>query len=177
MKRGLIVIDMLEDFVREDGKLFIGPTGLDIIPKIKKRLNKYRSEGRPVIFLKDSHKINDLEFDLFPEHAVEGTIGAEIIAELKPLKDESVVNKTRYSGFFETSLDIILYPHFSLSPSNSAIELCGVCTHICVMDTCGGLANRDYKTVIHKDCVADFDQIMHEMSLKRMADLYGATIV
>jgi len=45
------------------------------------------------------------------------------------------------------------------------------------MDTVGGLVNRDYKVVVPRDCVADFDQEMHEFALKRMKNIYGAEIV
>jgi nicotinamidase-related amidase len=52
----------------------------------------------------------------------------------------------------------------------------GVCTSICVMDTVGGLANRDYRTVVPRGGVADFDVQAHEQALSRMDRLYGATI-
>jgi nicotinamidase-related amidase len=74
-------------------------------------------------------------------------------------------------------LDFTLQVHFGLKPDNSVIEVAGVCTSICDMDTVGDLANRDYATVIHRNCVADFDQDMHNMALKRMASLYGTEII
>ena len=45
------------------------------------------------------------------------------------------------------------------------------------MDTVGGLANRDIKTIVPVSCVTDFDQEMHKMALLRMKNLYGCTIV
>jgi nicotinamidase-related amidase len=83
-----------------------------------------------------------------------------------------LVYKRRYSGFYHTNLDGILK---SLNPD--LVEVVGVCTSICVMDTVGGLANRDYKINVYKNMVADFDQEMHEISLKRMKNLYGANIL
>ena len=56
------------------------------------------------------------------------------------------------------------------------IEVVGVCTSICVMDTVGGLANRDYKITVPVKGVADFDPEMHQFSLKRMEKIYGADV-
>ena len=86
--------------------------------------------------------------------------------------NEITIEKTRYSGFYGTGLEYHL-----ISLGVKTIEVCGVCTSICVMDTVGGLANRDYSVNIQKSCVADFDPEAHEAALKRMAGLYGATIL
>lgn len=188
-KRALIIVDMLNDFINENGALYCGPQAQEIVKHIQERLMEYRHAQRPIIYLADAHSKHDIEFERFPEHCVAGTWGAQIINELKstakenipPPKingaNESIIRKTRYSGFYGTSLDIVLNPHFHLAPRVSEIEVCGVCTSICVMDTVGGLANRDYSTVVRRNCVADFDQEMHEMALKRMGSLYGTTIV
>jgi nicotinamidase-related amidase len=45
------------------------------------------------------------------------------------------------------------------------------------MDTVGGLANRDYKTVVPEAGVADFDPDMHRMALRRMKAVYGTSLV
>jgi nicotinamidase-related amidase len=67
--------------------------------------------------------------------------------------------------------------HFGLKPKDTVVEVVGVCTSICVSDTIGDLANQDYATVIHRNCVADFDQEMHDMAIKRMSNLYGTEII
>lgn len=177
MKKILIVVDMLNDFINEDGALYCGQTARDIVPHIKARINEYHENNYPIIFLADQHLENDLEFIRFPKHCVHGTYGAQVIKELPYNKTmHSLVGKTRYSGFYDTALDIVLSPHWKAS-IDTVIEVCGVCTSICVMDTVGGLANRDYPTVIHRNCVADFDDEMHKMSLKRMNVLYGTEII
>ena len=58
----------------------------------------------------------------------------------------------------------------------SEAEVVGVCTSICVMDTVGGLANRDYRSTVPIKGVADFDPEFHEFALKRMKQLYGANV-
>jgi len=176
MKKILIVVDPLNDFLLPDGKLNCGPTAEAIVPAMVKKVEEYVENEDRIIFLADAHAEDDLEFERFPKHCVDGTDGAKIIAELDDaawLYDGSmIIQKTRYSGFYKTGLDYMLK---SYGPD--LVEVIGLCTSICVMDTVGGLANRDYKVNVYKDIVADFDQEMHEMSLKRMESLYGVTMI
>ena len=176
MTKTLIVVDMLKDFIDEDGKLYCGPTATAIVPAVKAKIKEYMENGWNIIFLCDAHDEDDLEFNRFPEHAVDGTDGAEIIDEFNDaayLYNRSHrVFKTRYSGFYGTELNDLLV---SLMPD--VVEVVGVCTSICVMDTVGGLANRDYKIEVPVNAVADFDPDAHNAALTRMENLYGAKFI
>lgn len=167
----LIVVDMLNDFVDEKGALYCGQTARDIIPFIKGRIEASRKNGDLVIYLQDSHAEDDKEFDKFPKHSVTGTWGHQIIPELTPQQSDVVIQKRRYSGFFDTELSNLLDRH-----NIQDVEVVGVCTNICVLDTVGGLANRDYNTTVPRDGVADFDPEFHEFALNRMDKIYGAKI-
>ncbi len=170
-EQALIVVDMLNDFIEEGGALDCGPAARAIVPFIGTRLDAFRRTGDPVIFLCDAHAPDDREFEKFPRHCVTGTRGAEIIPALAPLAGETVIAKTRYSGFYGTDLERIL-----AAEGLGTVEVVGVCTSICVMDTVGGLANRDYRVRVPADGVADFDPRMHAFALKRMKQLYGAEV-
>ena len=172
MNKALIIVDMLNDFVRKDGALCCGQTAEDIIPHIQTKLVSARKDNNLVIYLQDCHDPNDIEFDRFPPHAIVDTYGDKIISELAPEKNDIIVKKKRYNGFYETNLDKVLEEN-----EISIVEIVGVCTSICVMDTVGGLVNRDIKTIVPVSCVADFDQEMHKMALKRMRNIYGCAIV
>ena len=176
MKKILIVVDMLNDFLKPDGKLNCGPTAEAIIPAVKAKVQEYVDNGDLILFLADAHDELDLEFERFPKHCVVNTEGAMIIDELAELvvdyDSHEFIEKTRYSGFYDTELDDAL----KFDPAE-LVEVVGVCTSICVMDTVGGLANRDYKINVYKDMVADFDPEMHEMALKRMVALYGVNLI
>jgi nicotinamidase-related amidase len=171
-QKALIIVDMLNDFIDEKGALYCGVQARAIIPFVRDRLSTFRKSGDLVIFLQDSHDENDLEFTKFRKHCVADTWGSEIVHELAPVPGEKIVPKKRYSGFYETDLEKILK-----DANIEEVEVTGVCTSICVMDTVGGLANRDYNVSVPVKCVADFDQEMHEFSLKRMKQLYGARVL
>ncbi len=171
-QKALIIVDMLNDFIDEKGALYCGVQARAIIPFVRGRLSTFRKNKDLVIYLQDSHDENDLEFTKFPKHCVTDTWGCEIIHELAPVPGEKIVTKKRYSGFYETELEKILE-----DAKIKKVEVVGVCTSICVMDTVGDLANRDYNVSVPVKGVADLDNEMHEFSLKRMKQLYGARVL
>lgn len=171
MKNVMIIVDMLNDFVNQDGALYF-PAAKEIIEPIKEKFKNGNIDE--LIYLCDSHEPNDLEFEKFPPHCIKNTWGANIIAQLGPTELMNpclVIEKTRYSGFYNTELDDYLK---RINPD--MVTVVGVCTSICVMDTVGGLANRDYSVFVPTDCVADFDEAMHLFSLQRMKNIYGAIV-
>jgi nicotinamidase/pyrazinamidase len=176
--KALIVVDMLNDFINLKGALYCGPTATYIVPNVFGRVVEYRKAGLPTFFLADNHAEDDKEFERFPKHCVKGTPGADIIDVLKfgDSERDFFIPKTRYSGFYNTSLAGNM-AEVGLRPQNSVIEVCGVCTSICCMMTVADLANRDFNVVVHRNCVADFDQEAHNFALKYMKNILGATII
>ncbi|MFZ5647323.1 MAG: cysteine hydrolase family protein [Bacillota bacterium] len=174
-RRVLLVVDMLNDFVRKNGALYCGETADNIIPFVEDKVREFVAEGLPVILIMDTHDPEDLEFERFPRHCVYGTKGAEIIDELKRLLEEYSfaikVPKNRYSGFYRTNLNAIMS---DLKPD--IVEVVGLCTHICVMYTVEELCNRDYRVVVFSDGVASFDQEAHRWALRQMKEILGAEV-
>lgn len=171
-KRALIVVDMLNDFLAKDGALYCGDAARTIIPFVAEKVNEAHERGDVVIFIRDSHRPDDEEFKMFRPHSIIGTPGANIIEEIPVHKEDYHVKKNRYSGFYGTDLEKILEEN-----KTREADIVGVCTSICVMDTVGGLCNRDIKTRVYRDGVADFDHEAHEFSLKRMKNIYGAEVI
>jgi len=182
MKKLLVVVDMLNDFCDAEGVLATSPItnkvyAKPIIDAVKSMVEEFRLNNDIIIWLADAHDEDDKEFDRFPKHAVRNTWGGEVISVLRPVTItvsdfEYLTTKTRYSGFYRTNLKTLLK---FIKPTE--VTVVGVCTSICVMDTVGGLANRDYNIIVPKNAVADFDPDAHKNALARMEGLYGAKIV
>lgn len=183
MAKVLLVVDMLNDFMDPQGALYCGDEARKIIPFIKRKVEEYGEKGDPVIYICDSHDKNDKEFTKFPPHAVTGTWGAEIIPELKPRKGQAsvrIIEKQRYSGFYNTDLDEILRNvcrEKGCSLEDLEVEVVGNCTNICVLYTVEELCNRDIKTLVWRDGVASFDQAAHDFILGQMENVLGAKVV
>ncbi|HEY2762782.1 MAG TPA: isochorismatase family cysteine hydrolase [Pseudonocardiaceae bacterium] len=103
MKTGLIILDMLEDFV--EGTL-ANPAARPIVEPIAALAQEARlREDWVVIYANDAHQPGDFEFKIFGEHALAGSPGAQVIPELRPHQGDIVVPKRYYSAFTDTDLD------------------------------------------------------------------------
>ena len=49
--KALLVIDMLRDFIDADGALTTGSAGEDIVDFIKEKIQEFRTEDYPVIYI------------------------------------------------------------------------------------------------------------------------------
>jgi nicotinamidase/pyrazinamidase len=171
-KAGLIVADMLNDFLDPQGSLYMGNQAREIIPFISQKIAEFRSRGWVVIFVCDAHASNDREFKYFPSHAVKGSWGAQIIPELTPAPGDFRVEKTRYSAFSQTNLDDILKQE-----GVREVHVVGVMTSICVMETIKELFDREIPGLVYRLGVADSDPEAHAFALKRMQGVLGAKVV
>jgi len=109
MKTGLVILDMLNDFV--DGTL-ANPAAKPIIGNIDQLAEAARDrDDWVVVYANDAHRPGDVEFEVFGEHALAGSPGAEVVPELTPTEGDIVVPKRFYSAFTETDLDATCRVH------------------------------------------------------------------
>lgn len=169
----LIVIDMLNDFVRKGAPLEV-PDARRVLPVIEAEIAKARRLGRPVIYLCDSHESEDPEFSRlgWPPHAVKGTEGAQVVDELAPAEGDLVVEKTTYSGFYGTGLDELLRGR-----GITDLTLTGCVTHICVLFTASDAVLRGYRVSVAGKGVAGLESNDHEAALRIMKNVLGVTLV
>lgn len=172
-KEALLVIDMVNDFVLPGAPLEV-PETRRIIPVILQEIERAHAAGNPVIFVSDAHAPDDKEFKKFgwPAHAVRGTKGAEIIAELTPGKGDIVIQKTTYSGFFGTNLDETLK-----RLNVDSLRLTGDVTHICILFTASDAVLRDYTVTVIEDGIAGISREDHEAALRIMKNVMSVAVV
>ncbi|VVB94218.1 putative isochorismatase family protein [uncultured archaeon] len=168
MKKAIIVVDMINDFVT--GKLG-SPRAQKIVSNIAALLKKGRRLGVPIIYLRDSHTPSDKEMGIWGEHAMKGTQGSEIIPELKPEKTDVVIEKRWYSGFVDTEL-----PEVLKKTGADTLVFTGVSTDICVQNNVAHAYFSGYKTIVPDDCTASIDAESYEQALKYMKNIYGTEI-
>jgi len=168
MKKAVIVVDMINDFVT--GKLG-SKRAQNIVPHIASLLKKARKQGVPILYLRDSHTTEDKELGIWGEHAMKDTTGSEIIPELKPEKNDIVIEKRWYSGFVDTQLPAILK-----KMEVDTLIFAGVSTDICVQNNVGHAYFSGYRTIVPLDCTASIDEAAQEQALKYMKNIYGAKI-
>ena len=166
----LVIIDMQNDFVRDEGTLQV-KAATATVAAISRLLDLARDSGMRVVFSQDTHDPGDPEFEIWPEHALRGTWGWEMIDELAPRNGELVVQKVRYDAFYGTELD-----HMLRLWGVNTILLCGTVANICVHYTAASAALRWYDVVIAKDAVSAVQPCDLEFSLRQTSWLFQGKI-
>jgi len=179
-KKALINIDYTNDFV--NGALPVGKPGEAIEEKVVSLTKEFLDAENYVVLAIDIHVEDDPfhpEMKLFPPHNLAGTHGRELYGGLAEFYKENknsekllYMDKTRYSAFAGTNLDIWLRER-----GVTELHLIGVCTDICVLHTAVDAYNKGYKITVHQDAVASFNQAGHEWALGHFAGSLGATIL
>ncbi len=166
-RTAVVVIDMLNDFLEPEGAMPL-LEGRTLYDPIRRLLSIARENGATVIWVCDEHPRGDREFEKRSVHCLKGSWGAEIVAELEPSMDEYRVPKRRYSGFFETDLDLRLR-----ELSLDTLILAGVVTNICVRSTAHDAFFRGYGVVIPVECVAATSEREQQSTLYDLDTHYG----
>lgn len=175
-KKALLVIDMLNDFSKKEGTLFV-PENEQIVPVIQSWIKDFRDSNDYIIYICDNHKKDDKEFKKmnWPPHAIEGTWGANIIDELKPnisSNREFIVKKSTYSSFYNTGLERLLK-----SLKVKTLYLTGCVVNICVYFAAMEAALRDYDVFVVKKGVAALREDDKNYIFKDMENVLGVKLV
>ena len=160
MKKVLIVVDMQNDFI--DGALGTSEA-VAIVPAVRKKIENFNGT---VIFTRDTHEENYLDTqegkNLPVEHCIRGTDGWQITSAL-PVGDAVVVDKP---SFGSTELPEVVAKLGELDE----IELCGLCTDICVISNAMILkaAFPEVPMVVDHTCCAGVTPESHNNALEAM---------
>ena len=149
-----------------------------IVINAKKVLEASRERGIPTIYVRIAKRpdgIDAHEFDQRNEKgelsysSVKGTRGAEIVEELKPRPKDVVVDKQRFSAFYQTNLEIILQ---GLKVKH--LIMCGVFTDSCFLTSVYDAFFRGFRISIVKDACGAGTEAAHKSSILDMANwIYG----
>lgn len=166
----VLVVDMVNDFCVEGGTMVL-PNAKTLYSSQVKVLTAARNRGAKVLYVNDSHRRElkvDREFLKRSPHCIEDSWGSEIIEQLAPVKGDLFVVKRRYSGFFQTDLDLTLR-----DLQIESLVVMGVVTNICVRSTVHDAFFLGYKVVVPQDCVAATGQREQDSSLYDIGTHFG----
>jgi ureidoacrylate peracid hydrolase len=173
----VIVVDMQNDFGSEGGMFH--RAGLDVsgikacVAPTDRVLSLARAAGIKIVYLKMGFRpdLSDMGSEDAPNRVrhlslfrvgqtatapgsgrvlIQGDWGTKIVDELAPEPGDTIIEKHRFSGFFETELDAILK-----SWSIRHLIFTGCTTSVCVESTMRDAFFRDYLSVLLADCAAE----------------------
>jgi len=166
-RTALIIGDMQNDFVKEGGTLVV-PSAEGTLPAIRRLLDLARDSGMRVVFIQDTHRDGDPEWEIWGEHCREESWGWQVVDELAPREDEATIRKPRYDAFYGTQLD-----HLLRLWGVDTLIICGTVANICVHYTASSAAMRWFNVIVPKDCISSFNDFDMEASLSQTASLLG----
>jgi len=163
----LLIVDMEYGFLDSKSPLFVN-LGFEIVTNIKKILNIYREKKLQIIFVKREHRKSGIDIDktrveIFKKSKgliLENDKSSEIIDDLKPLKDEIIVIKRRWSSFFGTELDMLLR---RLNIKNLIVT--GIQTPNCIRATVYDALSLDYNVIVISDATASKSEEIQKNNL------------
>ncbi len=172
-RRALLVVDLLEDFVRPGAPLEV-PRTRAILPAVRRRIARARRAGELVVYVCDAHRKHDPEFSRmgWPPHAVRGTRGAAVASEISPEPGDVVVEKTTYAGFYRTHLQSVLRRH-----RVREVQLVGCVTNICILYVASEAALRGYDVTVDEALVAGLDEASHAFALDQLEKVFGVRVI
>ena len=166
MKKVLVVVDMQKDFIT-------GVLGSEVaravVEPIARLLKSYRESGWKIIHTADTHSAQEYadgfsqESVRIPQHCIKGEDGWQFVDELRPAPGETVVEKPSFGS-------LELAGMIGAIGRDVVIELCGVCTDICVVSNALALRASfpENKIAVLQNLCAGTSQQAHEAALTVM---------
>lgn len=165
----LVVIDELGDPEGSPLEALFKP----VIENTARLADAARAHGVPVIFTNDAHiKGLDRELALWGDHGLAGTPEAQPAPQLQCQEGDYVVEKRRYSAFFQTGLRLLL------DELGAKTLICtGMDTNICVRHTVADAYFNNFDVVVVGDATATFLVGDQQEGLEYMKTCYAAAVV
>ena len=147
--------------------------GAERIASLKERC---LAAGVPVVYVNDNFGRWRSDFGAQVEHCLHDGVRGQALAErLKPAADDYFILKPKHSGFYSTSLDLLLD-----YLGASKLILTGIAGNICVLFTANDAYQRDFHLLVPADCMAsntaeENAAALHQMQQVLKADVSDST--
>ena len=160
----LLLIDVINDMEFDSGAALL-EQALPMARKLRDLKERARAAGIPAIYVNDNFGQWQSDFSRVIEHCLKDHVRGKPVAELLlPAEDDYFVLKPKHSGFFNSSLDILLR-----YVGAERLILTGLAGNICVLFTANDAYMRDFDLIVPADCVASSDPEANAQALHLMA--------
>jgi nicotinamidase-related amidase len=165
----LLLIDVINDLEFAEGDQLLR-YALPMARQIAALKRRAKDSGIPVIYVNDNFGRWRSNFHAQVQHCLEdGVRGKPVVELLRPAEDDYFVLKPKHSGFFSTTLDILL-KYLEVKQ----VILTGVAANICVLFTAHDAYLRDLQLAVPSDCVASNTVQENDYALEQMRKVLKA---
>jgi nicotinamidase-related amidase len=167
----LLLIDVINDFEFENGEQLL-KLAMPVGEQIAKLKTRARRAGIPVIYVNDNFGKWRSDLNKIVAHCVEDGVRGEPFAKLVlPEEEDYFVLKPKHSGFYCTSLELLL-EHIG----SRSLILAGIAGNNCVLFTANDAYMRDFQLFVPADCVVSQSEEENQYALKQMEKVLKADI-
>ena len=167
----LLLIDVINDFEFENGEQLL-KLAMPVGENIAQLKSLVKGAGLPVIYVNDNFGKWQSDLNKIVSHCLEDSVRGEPFVKLVlPDEDDYFVLKPKHSGFYCTSLELVLE---HVGATN--LILAGIAGNNCVLFTANDAYMRDFKIFIPADCVVSESPEENEYALKQMEKVLKADI-
>ena len=167
----LLLIDVINDFEFEGAEPLF-KHALPASQRIADFKRRCAQAGVPTVYVNDNFGKWRSDFRNLISHCLDdNTRGRPIVELLKPDREDYFVLKPKHSGFYSTTLDLLL-KHLGAK----TLILCGFTGDICVLFTACDAYLRDYHLIIPSDCVVSQETHENERVLRYMQRVMEADV-
>ncbi|EHF01262.1 MULTISPECIES: cysteine hydrolase family protein [unclassified Olsenella] len=167
----LLVIDVLEA-VGEDAVYAPSPEEGAMVANCARVVDAARAAGLPVVFCDDEHLEGvDRELELWGPHGIKGRTAPAAALGAGSGERDFMVPKRRYSGFFQTDLDLLLR-----ELGVRTVVAVGCDTNVCVLHTLADAYFRGYDSVLVEDATRTFLCGSQEGAVEHCRKCFGSVV-
>jgi nicotinamidase-related amidase len=165
----LLLIDVINDLNFPQADMLMRQA-LPMAAKLAVLRRRAEQSGMATIYVNDNFGRWKSDFRQTVEHCTsDASRGAAISRQLIPEENDYFVLKPMHSGFYSTTLDVLL-EHLQVD----TLILTGIATNICVLFTANDAYMRGYNLYVPRDCVAANTEKESEYSLNAMQNVLKA---
>jgi nicotinamidase-related amidase len=165
----LLLIDVVNDFEFEGGDRLL-PLALPVGKAIANLKRAAKRAGVPAIYVNDNFGKWQSDLNKIVSHCLEDDVrGKAFVKMIKPEDEDYFVLKPKHSGFFSTTLELLL-DHLGAR----SLILTGIAGNNCVLFTANDAYMRDFKLFVPSDCVVSETEAENEYALQQMARVLKA---
>lgn len=165
----LLLIDVINDFEFPEGDRLLRHA-LPMARRLAELKRRAAAARVPVIYVNDNFGRWRSNFGSQVEHCLkDGVRGRPVVELLRPESDDYFVLKPKHSGFFSTTLDLLLR-YLGVR----TLVLAGLAGNNCVLFTASDAYLRDLHLAVPEDCVASNTEEENRLALAHMAGVLKA---
>jgi nicotinamidase-related amidase len=167
----LLLIDVINDLEFDGGEALLAPAVAmaDRLAALKRRA---RALGIPAIYVNDNFGKWRSDFRTLLAHCLEpGRRGRPVVDRLRPDDDDYFVLKPKHSGFYSTTLELLL-AYLDVF----TVIVTGLTTTTCVLFTAADAYMRELDVIVPSDCVASLDPDDTPVALRLMQQVLRARV-